>query len=88
MSTYIDIEGICFVEIAQSLEVNPWLQMQDPLTHFPLKVQSFGHRRSATSDRKEESSDFSSLLSFKREDRFLPTIPPHSFRSKEAADIA
>lgn len=62
--------------------------MQEPLTHFPLKVQSFGHRCSTTSNRKGEISDFSPLLSLTREDRFLPTIPPHSFKSKEAADIA
>ncbi len=84
----MDIEGICSVEIAQSLAVYPLLQMHEPLTHLPLKVQSFGHRSLTMSVSIEELAGFSPTPSLTFEDRFLPMIPPHSFISKEIAEIA
>lgn len=84
----MDIAGICLVDTAQSWAVNPLLQMQEPLTHLPLKVQSLGHSCSTMSDTRGELAGFSSLVSFTYEDRFLPTIPPHSFNSIEATEIA
>lgn len=85
--TYMDNVGICLADIAQSLAVNPLLQMHEPLTHFPLKVQSFGHSLSARSERREFFG-FPSPLSFANEDRFLPAISPHSFNSTATVEIA
>lgn len=82
------ISGICSVDIAQSWAVNPSLQMHEPLTHFPLKVQSFGHSRSTISDTREELLGSSPLLSFTCENRFLPATSPHSLISTEATEIA
>ena len=79
--------GICLVDIAQSLAVNPLSQTQEPLTHLPLKVQSFGHSLPTMSDRRELSG-FALPLEFVYEDRFLPTIPPHSFNSTATEEIA
>lgn len=77
----MDKVDICVVDIAQSLAVNPLLQMHELLTH------SFGHSLSARFERREFFG-FPSPLSFAYEDRFLPTIAPHSFNSTAAVEIA
>lgn len=86
----MEISGIWLIDAPQSLAVKPSLQMHDPLTHLPLKVQSFGHNISTMSDRSEGISGAaaSPLLSFAREEIFLPAISPHSFIITVTIEIA
>ena len=77
-------------DIEQSFAVNPSLQIQEPLTHFPLNEQSFGHILWAMSDKMEEleSPWLLSSLSLEYDERFLPTIWPQLFRRTDIAEIA
>ena len=76
------------MDTAQSSAVNSLLQMHDPLTHLPLNMQSLGQSFSMMFVKKDGTFCFSSLLSLILEERFLPTIPPHSLIIKETADVA
>ena len=76
------------METAQSSAVNSLLQMHDPLTHSPLNVQSLGQSFLMMFVKKDGSFCSSSLLSLIFEERFLPTIPPHSLIIKDTADVA
>ena len=82
------MSGIWSIDMEQSFAVNPWLQMQVPLTHLPLEVQSLGHKFSTISEISGGISGFSSLLSLTYEDMFLPIISPHSFISNVTAEKA
>ena len=76
------------MDTAQSSAVNSLLQIHDPLTHLPFNVQSLGQSFSMMFVKKDGTLCFSSLLSLIFEERFLPTIPPHSLIIKETADVA
>lgn len=86
----MDIKGVFWSDIEQSFAVNPSLQMQEPLIHFPFNEQSFGHILWAILDKMEEleSPWLLLLLSLEYDERFLATVWPQSFRSTDIAEIA